>query len=333
MSEHLRRLIRQFRELTHLPVEFIEQGDVARIARGSEEALVKTLREALANIAKHARATRAAVRVEVRAHDVIFEVIDDGVGPPPGAGGSLLMSDSTHFGLRQMVERVESLGGRLEFDRGVPTGFVPARRPAPQVTAMAQIRISVADDHQVVRHGLRLSLELEPDMVIVGEASNGTEAIHVAGETQPDVMLLDVRLGDIDGPEVCRRVLVASPKTAVVMLTNYQQDELILRSLLAGAKGYVIKDVDLDELKKMIRSVYRGASVLDPKVTKQVISSAIRRNEAPRALDQLPGQPLTLLGDGPRHRPLSLRRPDQQGDRLARQSEPVHGQGSRREDV
>jgi DNA-binding NarL/FixJ family response regulator len=107
-------------------------------------------------------------------------------------------------------------------------------------------------------------------------------------------MLLDVRLGDIDGPEVCRRVLLASPKTAVVMLTNYQQDELILRSLLAGAKGYVIKDVDLDELKKMIRSVYRGASVLDPKVTKQVISSAIRRSEAPRAVDHLPNQPVTL---------------------------------------
>jgi DNA-binding NarL/FixJ family response regulator len=159
---------------------------------------------------------------------------------------------------------------------------------------MTPIRISVADDHQVVRHGLRLSLELESDMVIVGEASNGMEAIQLAGDTQPDVMLLDVRLGDIDGPEVCRRVLLASPKTAVVMLTNYQQDELILRSLLAGAKGYVIKDVDLDELKKMIRSVYRGASVLDPKVTKQVISSAIRQSEAPRAVDQLPNQPLTL---------------------------------------
>ena len=114
---------------------------------------------------------------------------------------------------------------------------------------MATIRIAVADDHQVVRHGLRLSLELEPDMVVVGEARTGAEAIRVAGETQPDVMLLDVRLGDIDGPEVCHRVLLASAKTAVVMLTNYQQDELILRSLLAGAKGYVIKDVDLDEVE------------------------------------------------------------------------------------
>src|SRR5258705_13804626 len=159
---------------------------------------------------------------------------------------------------------------------------------------MTPIRISVADDHQVVRHGLRLSLELEPDMVIVGEASNGMEAIQLAGDTQPDVMLLDVRLGDIDGPEVCRRALLASPKTAVVMLTNYQQDELILRSLLAGAKGYVIKDVDLDELKRMIRSVYRGASVLDPKVTKQVISTAISRTAAPRPPGPLPEQAAAL---------------------------------------
>lgn len=143
---------------------------------------------------------------------------------------------------------------------------------------MPVIRIGLADDHQVVRHGLRLSLELEPDMVVVGEARSGAEAVRVAEEKRPDVMLLDVKFGDdLDGPEVCRRVLLASPKTAIVMLTNYQQDTLILRSLLAGAKGYVIKDVELEELKKMIRSVYHGAAVLDPKVTTQVISSVVGR--------------------------------------------------------
>jgi two-component system response regulator DevR len=144
---------------------------------------------------------------------------------------------------------------------------------------VTKIRIAVVDDHEVVRHGLRLSLELEADMAVVGEARTGDEAIQLAREIKPDVMLLDVRLGETDGPEVCRRVVEVAPRTAVVMLTNYLQDGLVLRSLMAGAKGYVIKDVQLSELKKMIRSVYRGGSVLDPKVTGQVISTAT--GEAP----------------------------------------------------
>lgn len=98
-------------------------------------------------------------------------------------------------------------------------------------------------------------------------------AVQVARDTQADVMLLDVRPGESDGPEVCRRVLEVAPRTAVVTLTNYLQDGLVFRSLVAGAKGYVIKDVELGELKKMIRSVYRGASVLDPKVTSQAVST------------------------------------------------------------
>jgi two-component system NarL family response regulator len=146
---------------------------------------------------------------------------------------------------------------------------------------MSKIRVVVVDDHAVVRHGLRLLLESEPDMVVENEASTGAEAVQVARETRPDVMVLDVRLGDLDGPEVCRRVLLASPETAVVMLTNYQHDDLVLRSLLAGAKGYVIKDVQLDELKNVIRSVYRGDSVLDPKVTAQLISTVVGGGRGP----------------------------------------------------
>jgi two-component system, NarL family, response regulator DevR len=142
------------------------------------------------------------------------------------------------------------------------------------VVDVSKIRIVVVDDHEVVRHGLRLSLELEPDMTVVGEARTGEEAIRIVRESHPDVVLLDVRLEGADGPEVCRRVIDVAPRTAVIMLTNYLQDGFVLRSLMAGAKGYVIKDVQLSELKKMIRSVYRGGAVLDPKVTGQVISTA-----------------------------------------------------------
>lgn len=139
----------------------------------------------------------------------------------------------------------------------------------------ARIRILIVDDHQVVRHGLRQLLERETDMEVVGEAGSGTEAVRVATEQRPDVVLLDVKLDDLDGPEVCRRLAVAAPGTAVVMLTSYLQDAVILRSLAAGAKGYLIKDVELHEVKRTIRAVHRGHSVLDPKVASRVIAKAM----------------------------------------------------------
>jgi len=142
-----------------------------------------------------------------------------------------------------------------------------------------RIRVVVVDDHAIVRQGLRATLDAEPDMQFAGEAGTGDEAVRVARERAPDVMLLDVRLAETDGPSVCERVLQVAPKTAVVMLTSYRESSMIVRSLAAGAKGYVLKDIDLGELKRVIRSVYRGHSVLDPKIANEVIAAAL----APRA--------------------------------------------------
>ena len=135
------------------------------------------------------------------------------------------------------------------------------------------IRIVIVDDHEIIRHGLRETLAHEADMDVVAEARSGADAIRIAEQLRPDIMLLDVKLDDLDGPEVCRRVLAVAPQTAVVMLTSYLQDGVVLRSLVAGAKAYVIKDVELGELKRTIRSVYRGHSVLDPKIASRVIAS------------------------------------------------------------
>lgn len=147
---------------------------------------------------------------------------------------------------------------------------------------MARIRIVVVDDHQVVREGLRAYLGREADMEIVGDARTGIEGIELAKRLRPDVMLLDVRLEDLEGPEVCRRVMATSPRTGVIMLTSYRQEAVLVRSLSAGARGYVIKDVDLTELKQMIRSVYRGNSVVDPQVTSHLIASVAGGAGGPR---------------------------------------------------
>ena len=150
---------------------------------------------------------------------------------------------------------------------------------------MAKIRIGIVDDFEVIRLGLRVALEAESDMAVVGDAGTIDEAVRLGTELRPDILLLDLKLRQegYDGPEVCRKVLAASPKTAVIVLTNYLQDVMVFRSLVAGAKGYVIKDVQLDELKRMIRTVYRGVSVLDPKITDQVISRAAGRTASPMA--------------------------------------------------
>jgi two-component system, NarL family, response regulator DevR len=148
----------------------------------------------------------------------------------------------------------------------------------PKFQALDRINVAIVDDHEIVRAGLKQALERESDILIVGEARTGNEAVHIAETLRPNVMLLDVKLEDVEGPEVCRRVLAASPGTAVVMLTSYCQDNIILKSLNAGAKGYLIKDVELAEVKRTIRAVYRGHSVLDPKVAPRVIANATNGN-------------------------------------------------------
>jgi two-component system NarL family response regulator len=140
---------------------------------------------------------------------------------------------------------------------------------------MSKIRIAIVEDHEIVREGLRATLGAEADMVVVGDARNGEDGVRLAERLRPDVMLLDVRLDDLEGPEVCRRVVTISPRTAVVMLTSYSQEALLVRSLAAGAKGYLVKDVEVAELKRTIRLVYRGNSVIDPKLTAHAVASLI----------------------------------------------------------
>src|SRR6267378_7260350 len=162
-----------------------------------------------------------------------------------------------------MLERQDAAQGATHIAAAQNRG----RRPPP---AKGRIRILIVDDHEVVRHGLRQVLEREPDMEIIGEAGTGLDAVRMAEAERPDVVLLDAKLGDDDGANVCRRVLAVSPATAVVVLTAYLQDGIVMQSLAAGAKGYLIKDVELPEVKRTIRAVYRGHSVLDPKVASRV---------------------------------------------------------------
>ena len=151
------------------------------------------------------------------------------------------------------------------------------------------IRVFLLDDHELVRRGVRDLLWTEDDLDVVGEASTMAEALEKIPQTRPDVAVLDVRLGDDNddrgGIEVCRDVRSAHPEVACVMLTSFADDEALFASIMAGASGYVLKQIRGAELIDAIRRVARGESLLDPAVTARVLERL--RNPHPDADDPL----------------------------------------------
>jgi two-component system response regulator NreC len=167
-----------------------------------------------------------------------------------------------------------------------------------------EIRLLLADDHAVVRSGLRLLLESQPDMVIVGEAENGRQAVERTAELQPDVVLMDVEMPGMNGIEATRQIKGRSQQTAVLALTMYEDDQYFFEMLRAGAGGYVPKRAAPDELVSAIRAVSRGEVFLYPSLAGRLVQDYLQRHDteeqAPPAGDLTPREQevLTLIAQG-----------------------------------
>ena len=152
----------------------------------------------------------------------------------------------------------------------------PGRLSRPRVScddvgmSAPPLRVMVVDDHEVVRDGIKLLLADTDDMVVCAEANTARAAVAVAARALPDVIVMDVRLGDGSGIEATRDIRAARPQTAVLMLTSFADDQALFASIMAGAAGYVLKQIRGDELMRAIRAVGAGHNLLDPAVTKAV---------------------------------------------------------------
>lgn len=142
--------------------------------------------------------------------------------------------------------------------------------------------IVIVDDHQLVRIGLRSVLEALPDLELIGEADTGQEGVRMVIELKPDVVLLDIRLADSNGIEICRDILSECPGTRVIFLTSYGDAETIFSAVLAGAQGYILKDSSPASLIEGIRTVASGQSLLDPKVTTEALSLIRSQQKGPK---------------------------------------------------
>ena len=169
------------------------------------------------------------------------------------------------------------------------------------------MRVMLVDDHEIVRDGIRAMLDAEDDIVVTSEAGTVREAIDEAHRTKPDVVVMDVRLSDGSGIEATREIRAMHPATKVLMLTSFADDEALFASIMAGASGYVLKQVKSGDLLRAIRSVGAGDSLLDPSVTTAVLDRLRRgkhlmKDEKLARLSPQEERILTQIADGKTNR-------------------------------
>ncbi len=162
------------------------------------------------------------------------------------------------------------------------------------------ITVLIADDHEVVRRGVRAFFALQPDLEVVAEAASGQEALHAARERRPDVALLDLRMPGMEGLEAMHRIAEASPSTRIVVLTSYWADEELFPALRAGALSYLLKDVSGHELADAVRRAARGEPSMSPRIVQRLMRDVVATHgdPAPESLTPRETEVLRLLAEG-----------------------------------
>jgi DNA-binding NarL/FixJ family response regulator/signal transduction histidine kinase len=262
------------------------QGEPRPLSPEVEAAVFRIAQEALSNVRKHARARRVRVLLSYGERSLRLLVEDDGRGFEPGTQETRLDGG---FGLGGIRQRAALIGADVEVDASPGWGtrvrlFVPNAPIARPVEVADVIRVVLADDHVLVRQGVRRMIDAMPGVSLVSEAENGSEAIQRTLELAPDVVLIDVNMPGIDGLEAIRRIHRDLLSVGVIVLSTTAPDDVVLEAVRAGARGYLLKDVGIDELRAAIQTVAAGGSYFAPSVAAKLAGGVHRGGSAAERL-------------------------------------------------
>ena len=287
-----------------------------------EVACYRIAQEAITNVSRHAGARNCWVRVSPDAHAsvVYLEATDDGAGIPEDRRAGV--------GLTSMRERVEELGGTLAVE-AIPGGGTRVLTRLPLQAAgsrdqeeakcwkngnwdadtmsakfhdnlipdTSNIRVLIVDDHTLFRYGMRAMFTSTPGYEVVGEAADGEEAVRMAAELSPDVVLMDLQMPGMNGIEATRRIAASSPAVAVVVVTMLGDDDSVFAAMRAGARGYVLKGADGEEVLEVVGAVVRGEAHFGPEIAARIMGffSATRSVSPSEAFPDLTAREAEIL--------------------------------------
>jgi len=333
LAEALQEETRIFSAESGIATQNVVTGEPQPLSGEQRLAVLRVAQEALNNARKHSRAQRVRVGLQYGAEGVVLIVEDDGAGFDKAARSG--PDDTGGYGLFGMEERARLLGGELTIEstpgwgtriraalpyrvvRDSQDGRIVQAPPKPlpaaqtvrtQAAVDGALRVLIADDHSIVRKGLRDIFEAQGDIVVAGEAENGNEAVERAKELRPDVVLMDLQMPDVDGLEGMRRMHAELPDIPVIVLTTFENEETVAQALAAGARGYLLKDTEPAALVAALHSVTRGESLFSSSVTQRLATFASERDSRAASdlhLNEREMDVLNLLARGARNKEIA----------------------------
>jgi DNA-binding NarL/FixJ family response regulator/signal transduction histidine kinase len=341
LSEAISRELEELEAQTGVQTQFISPGDAQPLTADQSMTLLRIAQEAINNARKHSGARRIRAGLQYGPEEVTLLIEDDGAGFD--AGTPRTPGPEGGYGLFGMNERARLMGGSLKIDSTPGWGtrvsttlpYVPVALPpavtqqlveAPAVSTATvravpptaaelpteepyadALRVLVVDDHQMARQGIRAMLEQSGEVIVVGEAENGGQVLEAARRLSPDVVLMDLQMPGVDGLEGLRRIRAERPELPVVILTTFQTDETLAEALQAGARGFLLKDVEPVDLLAAIRAAHRGESLLSSSATARLVALASGQTtrSASSELNERELEILELLARGTRNKEIA----------------------------